>query len=156
MPLAISRESCVLTQRSRTAQHPSLDAMPVRYDRDDLRRLITVTVSDPYTTADIITVIDRQVAENTWDYALFYDLRSVLAKTDLKQGPLLAAHLESVAAGRRRGPVGIAINPDTDRFLASLQYARTVAELAEIEVLVTAPQVASWLTRHVHESGRAM
>jgi hypothetical protein len=123
--------------------------MPVRYDRDDRRRLITVTVSDPYTVADVIAVIDRQVAEHTWEYALFYDLRGVSAKRDLRQGPMLAAHVESVSAGRRRGPVGIAIDPDTDRFLASLDYARSVSELGDIEVLVTTPQVAAWLARHV-------
>jgi hypothetical protein len=130
--------------------------MPVRYDRDDARRLITITVSDPYTTADIVSVIDRQVAENTWEYALFYDLRGVWAKPDLEQGPVLAAHVESVSAGRRSGPVGIAINPETDRFLASLQYARSVSELADVEVLVTTPQVASWLARHAGTGGGAM
>jgi hypothetical protein len=51
--------------------------MPVRYDRDDVRQVTTVTVTGPYTLEQMLGVIDRQTAEHTWAYALLYDLRAV-------------------------------------------------------------------------------
>jgi len=39
--------------------------MTVSYERDDRRRLITVTVAEPYSVDDIITAIDRQSVEET-------------------------------------------------------------------------------------------
>ena len=49
--------------------------MPTTYGRDDQRRLITVTVTEPYSIDEIISAIDRQVAEDAWAYAMVYDLR---------------------------------------------------------------------------------
>jgi hypothetical protein len=35
-----------------------------------------VTVTEPYSIDEIISAIDRQVAEDAWAYAMAYDLRS--------------------------------------------------------------------------------
>ena len=43
--------------------------MPIANQRDDQRWLITVTVTDPCSVDDISSVIDRQAAEDTWEYA---------------------------------------------------------------------------------------
>jgi hypothetical protein len=40
--------------------------VPIHYERDDSRRLITVTVTDPYFIDDVMGVVDRQAAEDTW------------------------------------------------------------------------------------------
>jgi hypothetical protein len=53
--------------------------MPITYERDDSRRLITVTVTEPYAVEDILGVIDRQAAEGTWMYALLYELHAPMA-----------------------------------------------------------------------------
>jgi hypothetical protein len=63
--------------------------MPIAYERDDQRRVITLIVTEPYSVDDILSVIDRQAAEDTWGHAMLYDLRGVVTGTsieaDLKQ-----------------------------------------------------------------------
>ena len=44
--------------------------MPIAYQRDDQRWLITVTVTEPCPVNDISSVIDRQAAEDAWEYTL--------------------------------------------------------------------------------------
>src|SRR3954453_19526421 len=51
--------------------------MPIDYDRDDDRRLITLTFTDPFTFEEALSQADRQSAEGTWEYAVFYDLRAI-------------------------------------------------------------------------------
>jgi hypothetical protein len=122
--------------------------MPIAYQRDDQRRLITVTVTGPCTADDIGGVIDRQADEGTWEYALLYDLRAMTAtstEADLQQ---IAERVRVVGEGRERGPVGIAIRPTPAVFLEGLMYATLTRELVVIEILLTAAQVDSWLARN--------
>jgi len=39
--------------------------MPIDYQRDDRRRLITVTVTEPFAFDELLNQTDRQWAENT-------------------------------------------------------------------------------------------
>ena len=55
--------------------------MPIEYERDDQRRLIALTVTEPYAIDGILVAIDRQAAEDTWAYAILYDLRAVGIQT---------------------------------------------------------------------------
>jgi hypothetical protein len=41
--------------------------MSILYLSDDPRRLITVTVTEPYSVDDILSAIDRQASEGQWD-----------------------------------------------------------------------------------------
>jgi hypothetical protein len=89
--------------------------MPTTCGRDDQRRLITVTVTEPYSADEIISAIDRQAAEDAWGYAMFYDLRSgalMATESDLEQ---LAVRVKVVASGHERGPVGLAIGAQPAR-----------------------------------------
>jgi hypothetical protein len=52
---------------------------PIAYQRDDQRRLITVTVTEPCSVDDILSVIDRQSGEDTWEYTVLYDEPSARA-----------------------------------------------------------------------------
>ena len=122
--------------------------MPIAYQRDDHRRLITVTVTEPYTVDDILGVIDRQTRENTWEYALFYDMQAVTetsTETDLQ---LIAERVKVVGGGRERGHVGIAIRARPALFLQGLMYAKLTREFVDVEVLLTAAQIDSWLARN--------
>ena len=38
--------------------------MPIAYERDDQRRLITLIVIEPYSVDDNLSVIDRQAADD--------------------------------------------------------------------------------------------
>ena len=123
--------------------------MPVRYDRDDARRLITVTVTDPYKLDEILGVINRQAAERAWEYAMLFDLRTATNLTKLAeaQGQLLD-RVRLAGGARQRGPVGLAIAPRSDDFRAGLQDAQRTTGVMDVEVLITATQVDGWLTRH--------
>ena len=51
--------------------------MPVRWEQDDERRLLTVRVTDPYSVNDILAILDRLAAEDAWDYSILFDVRDV-------------------------------------------------------------------------------
>jgi hypothetical protein len=62
--------------------------MPVRYERDDALRRVVVTVDGALRKSDMLTVIARQRAEDTWSYGTLFDLRRVTEHptiTDLRE-----------------------------------------------------------------------
>src|SRR5580704_16348906 len=123
--------------------------MPIAHVRDDQRRLITVTVTEPYSLGDLLSVIDRQSAEDTWEYAMLYDLRAVTrlsSEADLQQ---MADRVKVVGAGRERGPVGMAVASEPEQFRMGLVYTRLARTLENVEALLTAAQRDDWLARNV-------
>jgi hypothetical protein len=128
--------------------------MPITYERDDRRRLITVTVTEPYSLDDIRGVIDRQASEDTWRYAMLYDLRAVTdasAEADLQQ---IADRVQAVGRGRERGQVGIAIRARPSLFLVALTYSRLTKGFVTVEVLLSAAQIDAWLARNAPSASR--
>ena len=122
--------------------------MPISYQRDDQRRLINVTVTEPCSVDDISSVIDRQGGEGTWEYALLYDLRAMTdasTEADLQQ---LAERVKGAGGERERGPVGIAIRARPALFLLGLMYTKLIREFATVEVLLSPAQIDAWLVRH--------
>jgi hypothetical protein len=122
--------------------------MPIAYQRDDQRWLITVTLTEPCTVNDISSVIDRQATEDTCEYALLYDLRAITdasAEADLQQ---LAERVKVTGGERELGPVGIAIRARPALFLLGLMYTKLIKEFVSVEVLLTAAQIDAWLVRN--------
>ena len=122
--------------------------MPIAYQRDDQRRLITVTLTEPCSVDDISSLIDRQAGEGTWTYSLFYDLRAMTdasTEADLRQ---LAERVKVAGGDHERGPVGVAIRPRPALFLLGLMYAKLMNESVTVEVLLTAAQIDAWLVRN--------
>jgi hypothetical protein len=122
--------------------------MPIAYQRDDQRRLIFVTATEPCSLDDLCSVIDRQAGEDSWEYALLYDLRAMTdasTEVDLQQ---IAERVKAVGSGRDRGPVGIAIRARPALFLLGLMYAKLIKEFVTVEVLLTAVQIDAWLVRN--------
>ena len=137
-----------------TFSERALISMPIAYERDDRRRLITVTVTEPYSLDDIRGVIDRQAGEDTWWYAMLYDLRAVTdtsAQADLQQ---IADRVHAVGDGRARGPVGIAIRPRPALFVAGMMYTKLTKGLMTVEVLLTPKQIDAWLARNAPSISR--
>jgi hypothetical protein len=128
--------------------------MPIAYERNDQRLLITVTVTEPYSVDEILSMISRQADENIWGHAMLYDLRGMTnasIEVDLQQ---LADHVKVIGAGRERGPVGIAIRARPALFLVLLTYTQMIKELVKVEVLLTAAQVDAWLARNARGDSR--
>jgi hypothetical protein len=122
--------------------------MPIAYERDDIRRLITATLTEPSSMADFVSVVERQAAEDTWDYALLYDLRGLTIHPDpsleLQQ---FVDRVQSLGAGRTRGPVAAIIAPRPDVVRSSLVTAQLTKGRLNFEVLLDAEQLAAWLGR---------
>lgn len=121
--------------------------MPIAYQRDDQRRLIIVTVTEPCSVDDISSVIDRQSGEDTSEYALLYDLRAMTdasTEADLQQ----IAERVKVVDGRTRGPMGIAILARPALFLLGLLYTKLIKEFVTVEVLLSATQIDAWMVRN--------
>jgi hypothetical protein len=77
--------------------------MPIRYELDDLRRLVVVTVQGPFAPEDFRAVIERRRADNTGAYGILYDLRGMTGEptvVDLQQFMSAAAQTT-----RPRGPI---------------------------------------------------
>jgi hypothetical protein len=85
--------------------------MPITYERDDHRRLITVTVTDPYSVNEILGTIDRQAAEHTWEYALLYQLSAVTRMPTEGDARQCADRIKAVGGGRACGPAGLMVGP---------------------------------------------
>jgi hypothetical protein len=122
--------------------------MPIAYERDDHRRLITLTATDPYSVDDILGVIDRQAAKDTLEYTMLYDLRSVQDTSALAGLRQITDRMGEVGGGRARAPVGVAILARPELFLAGLMYAQLTREIMDVEVLLTAAQLEDWLSRN--------
>ena len=122
--------------------------MPIAYQHDDQRRLITVTMIKPCSVDDLSRVIDRQAGEDTSKYALLYDLRTMTdasTEVDLQQ---IAERVKVVGSGREKRLVGIAIRARPALFLLGLMHATLVKEFVTVEVLLSAAQIDAWLARH--------
>src|SRR3981081_1709791 len=78
----------------------ALNPMPIAYQRNDQRRLITVTVTGACSADNICGVIDRQADENTWEYALLYDLRAMTASSTEADLQRIAERVQVVGEGR--------------------------------------------------------
>src|ERR1700687_4985156 len=121
--------------------------MPIRYERNDSRRRMVVTMKGAFQTDDVLAIMARQRVEDTWSYGILYDLRGMTGEptvADLRQ-------LMSEAATRRhgegpRGPVALVA---TDQAL----YGRlcTYAALGRsttltVEVFRDVDKAEEWLT----------
>jgi hypothetical protein len=122
--------------------------MPITYVRDDQRRLITVTVTEPYSVDDIRNAIDRQAADDAWGYAMFYDLRAVTLVWTEAALQQIADRVKVLGGGRERGPVGMAVGPGSEQFRMGLMYTRLTGRLETVEVLLTEAQRDDWLARN--------
>ena len=83
--------------------------MPVQYVRDDAKRRITLTVSDPLTLEERIAAVEHQLDDGAWRYGLVIDARRMASftpqLTEMQAAALRLAEL--VAAHGPRGPVAL-------------------------------------------------
>jgi hypothetical protein len=122
--------------------------MPIGYERDDRRRLIRVSVTEPHSIDDLLGVIDQQAADEAWTYAMLYDCRSLTKGSSEDDLQRIAGRVKDLSAARPRGPVGLAIRPHPALFQAGLLYVRLTRELMTVEVLLTSKQIDDWLARN--------
>ena len=118
-----------------------------RYDfiRDDSRRRVIVKAREPLDAADLVAIVDRQIAEGAWRFGIVYDLRVAFAgATSPEDGQTIAAYvLRQVAAHGPRGAVAI-VTRQPDMIAAGLMYAYR-ARKVNVEVFWDIDEAECWL-----------
>lgn len=127
--------------------------MPIEYQRDDSRRLITVIMTDPFTFDELLSQTERQWAEHTWDYAVLYDSRGSQHIPPPLEIQELVTHMRVIGGGRSRGPVGVVVPLRPEAVRGGLEMVRVSGPLREIEFLLNQAQVEAWLTRYAPRRG---
>jgi hypothetical protein len=121
--------------------------VPIAYDKNDRRRLVTITIVDPFSYTEFLDLVDRQWAEGAWDYAVLYDSRGKGEAGTLSEIQALAERVQSVGQGRPRGPVGLIVPRQSQRYAAGVLFCRMCGPQSEIEVMLTDEQVDAWVRR---------
>ena len=122
--------------------------MPIDYQRDDRRCLITVTLTEPYSFDELLSQTDRQWAEHTWEYAVLYDSRTTSHITPASELQQLLNHTAAVGGGAPRGPVGVAAPQRPEIVRGGLQFVKQSGPERNIEILFNDAQVEDWLARY--------
>src|SRR5580700_1031318 len=79
--------------------------MPVRFERDDARRRLVVTLQGPFALTEFLAVLEMQRRGHTWTYGILYDLRGMTGEVTLSDFRESFAQAEQ--AKGRRGPIAI-------------------------------------------------
>jgi Mg-chelatase subunit ChlI len=108
---------------------------PYDYVRDDEKRRISVLVRTALPPEDFVRIIDRQAQEQTWSYAMLYDLRAVSAPLSKQDYDTLAAEVfRHVAVHGDRGPVAV-VTTSADA-IGAIQLYAYVLERAGVNLQV--------------------
>jgi hypothetical protein len=122
--------------------------MPILYECDHQRRLITATFTEPHTVDEVLDVIERQMADNAWEYATLHDMRATTHLSTLDEARQITARVQALGGGRTRGPVGMAISRTAEQLREGLRFAEATKHIVTLEVLLTKAQLEEWLARH--------
>ena len=124
--------------------------MPVKYERDDVRLLITVSMEGPFDTPSLVRTLDRQLAEGTWRYARLYDQRGVtLAPTSQQIRALLEAVRQRLREHGPRGPVAV-LTDQPAHFGMVRMYMTLAEEEPSVSVFRDPDEVQQWLAERGH------
>src|SRR6202049_1723270 len=117
--------------------------MPIRYERDDTRRRVVVTVQGPFAVADFLAVMERQRADGAWAYGMLSDLRGITGEPaidDLRQ--FLS---EAARTTEPRGPVAL-LATDPVIYGRACTYAALTRSTLTIAVFRDWAEAEQWLT----------
>ena len=102
--------------------------MSTRYETDDSRRRVVITIQGAFQTDDVLAIMSRQRAAGTWTYGTLYDLRGLTGHptvADLRRMMSQAASRDPGEAPR--GPVAlVATDPTLVQQALHLRGARAI------------------------------
>ena len=122
--------------------------MPIRYERDDARRRVVVTMQGPFVLADFLEVIERQRRDDAWTYGILYDLRGMTGEpaiADIRQ-----SLSQSAQVNRPRGPVAI-LATDPAIYGRACTFATLGRATMTVEVFRDSIEAERWLTAKLAE-----
>jgi hypothetical protein len=122
--------------------------VPVTATRDDERRRVTVTVTDPWSVEEIAVTMEQQIAERTWAYAVVYDMsRTVWIPTEPDVLWLVKRGQQQLARHGSRGPIAVitSLRPEA---LPLQSYAISAGEQGRMMINVFTDHAAAdrWLS----------
>ncbi len=122
--------------------------MSIQYERDDARRRVKVTVQGTFEKSDMLAIIERQRAEDTWAFGLFVDMRLMTGRPTIEDLREVMGQATSQRRGEgRRGPVAIlAIDPVL--YSVACSYAALGRSKLTIEVFRDWNEADHWLIEH--------
>ena len=126
--------------------------MPVSYERDDRGRRVVVTVQGALKKSDMLTVIARQRAEDTWAYGMFFDLRRVTEHPTLADLRELMDQASSRQGESPRGPVAI-LATDPVMYGVACTYAALGHAKLTVRVFRHVDEADLWLTAETSPLG---
>jgi hypothetical protein len=121
--------------------------MAVTYERDDVRRRVVVTIVGEATVLDVVGIINRQLSEGAWQYAILYDSRLDTSQTPTSEVRAIVDHVaRCITQHGPRGPVAI-VTPHPANFGMSRMYS-TLGDSMKltVEVFREMPEAEEWLS----------
>ena len=129
--------------------------MAIFYERDDDRRLVTVTVDGPFDLNGILETLDRQAAEGTWQYARLYDDRHVsVPPTSEQTRSLLEAVRRRIREHGPRGPVAVVTDQPANYGMVRM-YMTLADEEQFVAVFRDPGDAGRWLAARGHGTAPA-
>jgi hypothetical protein len=119
--------------------------MPVRFERDDGRRLVVVTVEGALQPDEVLATLAQRRHDGTLTYGTLCDLRRMTGRRtfrDLRQLVTEAAARDTDQS--RRGPLAILVtNPD--HYIMACAYAAIRQRTRTVEVFRALDEAEQWL-----------
>ena len=121
--------------------------MPIVTTRDDERRRITVTVSDPWSAEEIAVSLEHQLTDRAWKYGTLYDVRGasvIPAEPDVLW--LVKQAQQHIARHGARGSVAVLIEPGITgtQLQQYSEYAAAQSRML-LRVFVDEAEANAWL-----------
>ena len=122
--------------------------MSITHERDDARRRINVKLAGTVTVEDLLAIVDRQAAEQTWHYSLCYDARRITkdaASTADEVRRVLRHVVETTAKHGARGPVAIVTDNPADFAMVRMYSWLGAEQRLTVEVSRDPNDALRWL-----------
>jgi hypothetical protein len=116
--------------------------MPFTYQRDDTRRIIRLTATEPVSLLDVTTMLDRQLADDAWQYGMLVDSRRAILSP--AEGRALLEHVRQLAV--QHGPHGPVALVTREGGGGAQAYAVRSAQVAlPVDVFWDVDEAERWL-----------
>jgi hypothetical protein len=117
--------------------------MPIRYERDDSRRCVVVTVQGAVEPNDALAIIERQRLEDAWSYGLLYDLPLMTGRLTLPELRPILSRATQNRSSALRGPIAI-LATDPIVYNMACSYAALGRSTLTVEVFRDWAEAEQW------------
>jgi hypothetical protein len=125
----------------------------LRRRRPATKRRITVAVTGPFTTSDLVGVVEHQLSAGAWRYGLIIDARDPLILPPMSDFRALASRVsELIAEHGPRGPIAV-VSRDASTIGAAHRHVLLTGKIETIEVFWDWDDGQRWLDGRLARTG---